>query len=42
MKELACRKKIPQRVRTMKEKLWLLLVPCLAYCIDKELCKVIV
>ena len=41
MKEIACWRVISYCVATMKQKLWLTLITCLAYCIDKELYKAI-
>ena len=41
MKVFAGRLWISRRAQTMKQKLWLPLVTCLAYCIDKELYKAI-
>ncbi len=35
----ACRMRILWRRQTMKERLWLQLITCLGYFIDKELCK---
>lgn len=41
MKVIAVSKQISYRVWTMKQKVWLTLISCLAYCIDKELYKAI-
>jgi len=41
MKEIACCRVISQCVLIMKQRLWLSLVTCVAYCIDRELCKAI-
>ena len=41
MKEIACCRVISQCVLTMKQRLWLSLVTCVPYCIDRELYKAI-